>query len=132
MVVAGRIARALAVFCVDEVVIYDDSGLPSRPNPDDEDDDNNNNNNNNNAPNATKFYTGETDPCHFLAHVLSYIETPPFMRKVFFPLHQNLRLAGLLASLDIPSHPHMRDQIPWREGMTVADRPSGGKGWVWP
>jgi predicted SPOUT superfamily RNA methylase MTH1 len=118
MVIPGRIARALAVFSVDEVVIYEDG--PPRPHLHD-------------AASAADFttrkeYTGDTDPCHFLAHVFSYLETPPFMRKTLFPMHPNLRLAGLLPTLDMQSHPHMRDDVGWREGFTVAERPKGGKG----
>ncbi|RMZ85926.1 hypothetical protein DV736_g6520, partial [Chaetothyriales sp. CBS 134916] len=66
----GTIARALAVFCVDEV----------------------------------QSYTGLSNPSHFLAHVLSYLETPPYLRKALFPMHANLRTAGTLPSLDLPSH----------------------------
>lgn len=107
----GRIARALAVFSVDEIVIYDDSPKESRPRAVDHD-----------------RYTGDTDPCHFIAHVLSYLETPPFMRKALFPLHDNLAKAGLLPSLDMPHHPHKDEWLPYREGFTVRGRPEGGKG----
>ncbi|CAN8100546.1 unnamed protein product [Discula destructiva] len=107
----GRIARALGVFCVDEIVIYDDSPLESRPRAVDHD-----------------RYTGDIDPCHFIVHVLSYLETPPFMRKALFPLHDNLAKAGLLPSLDMPHHPHKDEWLPYREGVTVKGRPEGGKG----
>lgn len=107
----GRIARALAVFCVDEIVVYDDSPLEARPRAVDHD-----------------RYTGDTDPCHFIGHVLSYLETPPFMRKALFPLHDNLAKAGLLPSLDMPHHPHKDEWLPYREGFTVKGRPEGGKG----
>lgn len=107
----GRIARALAVFSVDEIVIYDDSPPESRPRAVDQD-----------------RYTGDIDPCHFIAHVLSYLETPPFMRKALFPLHDNLAKAGLLPSLDMPHHPHKDEWLPYREGFTVKGRPEGGKG----
>lgn len=109
----GRIARALAVFSVDEVVIYDDSSPDSRPPAVDRD-----------------RYTGDTDPCHYISHVLNYLETPPFMRKALFPLHPNLRLAGLLPGLDMPHHPHKDEWLPYREGFTTKGRPSGGKGYV--
>ena len=100
----------MAVFNVDEVVIYDDSPLDERPRKVD-----------------PASYTADTDPAHFLTHVLSYLETPPFMRKALFPLHQNLRLAGKLPSLDMPHHPHPREWIPYREGVTIT-RPKGKKG----
>ncbi|KND89835.1 putative methyltransferase [Tolypocladium ophioglossoides CBS 100239] len=111
MAAPGRIARALAVFSVDEVVVFDDSPVSSRPRHTD--------------PAA---YTGDTDPCHFMAHILSFLESPPFMRKVLFPLHPNLRLTALLPSLDMPHHPNPKEWIPYREGVTVAGKTSTGKG----
>ncbi|KAJ9134505.1 DUF171-domain-containing protein [Coniochaeta hoffmannii] len=108
---AGRIARALAVFSIDEIVIFDDSPLDSRPRDVDVD-----------------AYTGDVDPAHFLTHLLSYLEAPPFMRKSLFPLHPNLRSQGLLPSLDMPHHPHKDEWLPYREGMTVGGKTKGGKG----
>lgn len=98
---------------MDEIVVYDDSPLESRPRAVDRD-----------------RYTGDTDPCHFIGHVLSYLETPPFMRRALFPLHDNLAKAGLLPSLDMPHHPHKDEWLPYREGFTVKGRPEGGKGYV--
>ncbi|PHH76679.1 hypothetical protein CDD83_4214 [Cordyceps sp. RAO-2017] len=111
MAAPGRIARALAVFSVDEVVVFDDSPASSRPRHTD--------------PAA---YTGDTDPCHFLAHILSFLEAPPFMRKTLFPLHPNLRLTALLPSLDMPHHPHPKEWTAYREGVTVAGKTVSGRG----
>ncbi|KAL1877559.1 hypothetical protein VTK73DRAFT_8548 [Phialemonium thermophilum] len=111
--IVGRIARALAVFSVDEVVIFDDSPMDSR------------------APNVDlDAFTGDTDPAHFMTHILSYLETPPFMRKNLFPLHPNLRSQGLLPSLDMPHHPYKDEWLPYREGLTIAGRPKSGKGTI--
>jgi methyltransferase len=110
----SSIARALAVFSIDEVVLYDDRPLESRAKAVDED-----------------AYTGDVDPCHYIAHILSYLETPPFMRRTLFPIHPNLRLQGLLPSLDMPHHPHKDEWLPYREGMTLSDKPKNGGGWVW-
>jgi hypothetical protein len=109
----SSIARALAVFSVDEVVLYDDRPTSSRAKAVDE-----------------EAYTGDVDPCHYIAHILSYLETPPFMRKTLFPIHPNLRLQGLLPSLDMPHHPHKDEWLPYREGMTLPDKPKSGKGFV--
>ncbi|KAF9875132.1 deoxyribose-phosphate aldolase [Colletotrichum karsti] len=106
--VAGRIARALAVFGIDEVVIYDDSPVETRPKLVD-----------------TKSYTGDVDPGHFLEHLLGYLEVPPFMRKMLFPLHPNLRLAGQLPSLDMPHHPNPQEFLPYREGVAGKGTPKG-------
>ncbi|KAI9817686.1 MAG: hypothetical protein M1832_004580 [Thelocarpon impressellum] len=104
---AGQIARALAVFCVDEVVVFDD-GAGHRPNgrweqrrPDDE------------------AYTGHSDPAGFLIHLLSYLETPPHLRKHLFAIHPNLRSAGTLPSLDMPHHLRAEEWCRYREGVAV-------------
>ncbi|GAB1311577.1 hypothetical protein MFIFM68171_01787 [Madurella fahalii] len=109
----GRVARALAIFSVDEVVIFDDSPPDQR--------------NANVDPDA---YTGDVDPAHFMEHILNYLETPPFMRKLLFPLHPNLRSLGLLPNLEMPHHPHKDEWLPYREGLALEVPPKGGKGTV--
>ncbi|KAI9172295.1 putative methyltransferase [Paramyrothecium foliicola] len=111
MTLPGRLARALAIFSIDEVIIFDDSPVASRPRQTDQD-----------------AYTGDIDPSHFLAHILSFLEAPPFMRKSLFPLHPNLRLTGLLPTLDMPHHPNPRDWIPYKEGVTLPGPTSSGSG----
>lgn len=122
---AGRIARAAAVFCVDEIVVFDDD--PS------------------NVPDyidrryKTKHKTkteildsiDENDqpwqnPDQFLYHVLSYAECPPYLRMdsenpsaSLFGQHQNLRWAGLLPSLDMPHHLKSHEWCRYREGVTL-------------
>jgi methyltransferase len=110
MISPSRIARALAVFNVDEVVVYDDTPESSRAQRID-----------------PRSYTGDIDHCHFMAHVLSYLEAPPFMRKTLFPLHPNLRFAAQTQSLDMPHHPHPNEWIAYREGVTLEGR-RGAKG----
>ncbi|KAF4438145.1 hypothetical protein FACUT_5196 [Fusarium acutatum] len=107
----ARIARALAAFSVDEVVVFDDSPLATRPRHTD-----------------TNSYTGDTDPCHFLTHILTYLEAPPFMRKALFPLHPNLRLTAMLPTLDMPHHPNPKDWISYREGIVIPGDTSTGSG----
>jgi predicted SPOUT superfamily RNA methylase MTH1 len=103
---AGMIARALAVFSVDEVVIFDDD---NRPRPSRIFDDAN-----------TDEYTATKHPSHFLAHILSYVETPPYLRKYLFPMHPNLRTAGTLPSLDMPHHCRADEWCDYREGVVVS------------
>ncbi|KAK2753799.1 hypothetical protein FQN55_000162 [Onygenales sp. PD_40] len=113
---AGAIARALAVFCVDEVVIFDDDIRASSQS-------NANQNQNTNEDD----YTAYSDPSHFLAHLLSYLETPPYLRKYLFPMHRNLRTAGTLPSLDMPHHIRANEWCEYREGVTVgAGEEQGG------
>ncbi|CAK7201619.1 hypothetical protein SEUCBS139899_004327 [Sporothrix eucalyptigena] len=102
----SHIARALAIFSIDEIVIFDDSPADSRPPAVDHD-----------------AYTGDTDPGHYLFHLLSYMETPPFMRKALFPLHPNLRLQGLLPTLEMPHHPHRDEHLPYMEGLSLPGKP---------
>ena len=101
------------MFSIDEVVIFDDSPPESRSAATDHD-----------------AYTGDTDLAHFLEHILSYLETPPFMRKSLWPIHPNLRSQGLLPSLDMPSHPHKDEWLPYREGLTLEAKPKSGNGFV--
>ncbi|KAK5117438.1 hypothetical protein LTR85_008823 [Meristemomyces frigidus] len=97
---AGQIARACAVFCVDEVVIFDDGQAVTR------------------AP-EREGYTAFADPNFFLYHVLSYLETPPHLRKALFPMHPDLKTAGALPSLDMPHHLRSDEWCPYREGVAV-------------
>lgn len=121
---AGAIARALAVFCVDEVVVFDDDRAhTSKHNDYDTDYEAPNTSPDNllsGAPPPSKGYTAYSDPSHFLAHLLSYLETPPYLRKHLFPMHPNLRTAGLLPSLDMPHHLRANEWCDYREGIVVS------------
>ncbi|EEP75657.1 conserved hypothetical protein [Uncinocarpus reesii 1704] len=101
---AGYIARALAVFCVDEIVIFDDEPRAQG---------------HENKQPFENEYTAFSDPSHFLAHVLSYLETPPHLRRDLFPMHPNLRTAGTLPSLDMPHHLRANEWCEYREGVTI-------------
>lgn len=112
---AGSIARALAVFSVDEIVIFDDGDAtptddPTSSSPPDS--------------KSTKL-TAFSHPGHFLAYILSYLETPPFMRKWLFPMHENLSKSGILPSLDIPSHLRGDEYCEYREGIAVSSAKEG-------
>lgn len=47
------------------------------------------------------------------------METPQYLRKALFPIHSNLRFAGLLNPLDCPHHLRMDEDFPYREGITL-------------
>ncbi|PIG89893.1 deoxyribose-phosphate aldolase [Aspergillus arachidicola] len=129
---AGIIARALAVFCVDEVVVFDDDENSPRDayhgqgNYDEFPIDKTSGELNGNHSSA-KRYTAYSDPSHFLAHILSYLETPPYLRKHLFPMHPNLRGAGLLPSLDMPHHLRANEWCEYREGIAVSSSDGGGQ-----
>ena len=63
-------------------------------------------------------YTGYTDPIHFLAHILSYLECPPYLRKSLFSMHPNFQYTGMLPSLDLPHHLKKAEWCRYREGIT--------------
>jgi predicted SPOUT superfamily RNA methylase MTH1 len=62
----------------------------------------------------------------FMKKVLEYLETPQYLRRRLFPLSEDLRFAGLLPPLRIPSH---KPKVPvgmlrpgeYREGVVLAD-----------
>jgi methyltransferase len=116
---AGTLARALAVFRVDEIVIFDDQ--PPSPS-------NGNSNGNSRSRQQgtdTEGYTALSDPAHFLIHLLTYLETPPHLRKTLFSMHPNLRTAGTLPSLDMPHHLRANEWCPYREGVTTSSSKAG-------
>lgn len=77
------------------------------------------------GPTPEASYTAVSDPGHFLAHVLSYLETPPYLRKALFPMHPNLRTAGTLPSLDMPHHSRAIEHCDYREGVTLEGKGAG-------
>ncbi|KAK2743437.1 hypothetical protein FQN57_004902 [Myotisia sp. PD_48] len=115
---AGAIARALAVFGVDEIVVFED---------DEQRVDNYNPHDPNGTPDSPDGYTAFSDPSHFLSHILSYLETPPHLRKYLFPMHPNLRTAGTLPSLDMPHHVRASEWGEYREGVVVGPDMQNGE-----
>ncbi|CAL8278647.1 unnamed protein product [Merluccius merluccius] len=108
---AGQIARACVVFCVDEIVIFDEEGEDVKS--------------------VEGDYRGvgkKGHACIQLARILQYLECPQYLRKCFFPMHQDLQYAGLLNPLDIPHHMRIDEEFEYREGI-ILDRPTKpGKG----
>jgi methyltransferase len=68
---------------------------------------------------------GRGEPA-FIRRVLEYLETPQYLRRRLFPLSEELRYAGLLPPLRIPSHMPKAplDRLKpgeFREGVVLAD-----------
>lgn len=109
---ACRIARACAVFCIDEIIVFDDdpSIIPDRSFKSKAD--------------ALAHVSPEDEPWHnpdqFLFHLLGYLETPPHLRRGLFEHHPNLKGAGTFTSLDMPHHMKADEWCQYREGVTVA------------
>lgn len=72
----GFVGRALAIFRIDEVIIY-----PDQPSQDQKRD------------------------INLVATLLSYMETPQYLRKPLFKIRRELRYAGTLPPLRTPHHP---------------------------
>ena len=115
---AGRISRAAAVFCVDEIVVFDDdpSNIPDYVD------------RRYKQKNRTKQEVLDAvddndvpwqNPDQFLYHVLSYAECPPHIRTDLFGQHQNLKWAGNIHSLDMPHHLKSNEWCRFREGVTI-------------
>jgi len=72
----GLIGRALAIFRVDEIIIYPD--IPSQD---------------------------QTKDAALIEAILSYMETPQYLRRLLFKIRPELRYVGILPPLRTPHHP---------------------------
>ncbi len=92
----GLIARSLAIFRVDEAVIYNDQNGGS-----------------------------SAREASLLEKLLAYQETPQYLRKALFKQDPDLQFSGILPPLRIPSHPNIADprigEI--REGLVIESGP---------
>ncbi|KAL3214434.1 hypothetical protein MRX96_034903 [Rhipicephalus microplus] len=113
---AGQIARAAVVFCVDEIVVFDDDGSTTRGTSGTAVD--------GEFSGLAKSGQGVVQ----LARVLQYLECPQYLRKHLFPLHRDLQFAGLLNPLDCPHHLRATEESPYREGIVARLPVKGGSG----
>ncbi|XP_073397132.1 putative methyltransferase C9orf114 homolog [Dendrobates tinctorius] len=103
---AGQIARACAIFCVDEIVIFDETGEGSTS-----------------TEGEFEGVGKKGNGCVQMARILQFLECPQYLRKSFFPKHPDLHFAGLLNPLDSPHHVRIDEESKYREGVVV-DRPT--------
>ena len=96
----GILGRALAIFQADNVVIYNDDNV--------------------------KNEDGKNDG-KFIAEVLSYMNTPQYLRKQAFPIKAELKHVGILPPLRTPHHPvnSQPDVGDYRQGFTVKRNKKG-------
>jgi predicted SPOUT superfamily RNA methylase MTH1 len=85
----GQIARAASIFRVNGIVIYRDSAAAKR------------------------------EDAFLIRDLLSYAETPQYLRKRIFPLSRNLMYAGLIPPLRTPHHPLASTKSSFREGFVL-------------
>jgi len=91
----GWIGRALAVFQVDKVCVYNDDD-----------------------PNVRN----QAAEVKLISALLHYMETPQYLRKLLFPHSEELHYAGLLPPLRTPHHPLQSEKNQpgdYREGVVV-------------
>ena len=98
----GLIGRSAAVFRVDEIIVYPDNAGKNK----------------------------QKNEADFIELLLSYLETPQYLRKRFFKLDPQLQYAGILPPLRTPHHPLNRKAKnlkagEYREGVTVSKTKEG-------
>ncbi len=65
--------------------------------------------------------------CGQLARILQYLECPQYLRKHFFPIHRDLKFAGVLNPTDMPHHLRAFEESEYREGV-VSETPQSKRG----
>jgi predicted SPOUT superfamily RNA methylase MTH1 len=103
----GQVARAAVVFNIDEIIVFSDRRTPGDSYKTTE------------GQFQGAIKGGNFDADVFLARILQYLETPQYLRRILFPVHKDLRYAGLLNPLDCPHHPRAMAFPTYREGVTV-------------
>jgi len=91
----GSIGRALAIFRVGKVCIYNDDD---------------------------PHLKNQASEAGLISTLLNYIETPQYLRKLLFPRTRELRYAGLLPPLRTPHHPLADEKIAlgdYREAVVI-------------
>ncbi|UCH31012.1 MAG: RNA-binding protein [Candidatus Bathyarchaeota archaeon] len=97
----GAVGRAASIFGVDEIIIFPD--LPNK---------------------------SQQKEIHLITTILSYMETPQYLRKRLFKIQPELRYVGVLPPLRTPHHPlsnRTKDLVDneYREGATVSHDDKG-------
>lgn len=101
---AGQVARSMAIFKVDEVIVFRDGTAPDFG------------------------VKKKRDSTAQMAKILQYLETPQYLRKVLYPMHLDLQFAGLLNPLDTPHHMRVDEESTFREGIVLNRPVKQGKG----
>jgi predicted SPOUT superfamily RNA methylase MTH1 len=85
----GQIARAASIFRIERIVVYRASKGDSR------------------------------EDGFLIRDLLSYAETPQYLKKKLFPISESLRYAGMMPPLRTPHHPLESTRIDYREGFVL-------------
>ena len=100
-------ARAAAIFNVDEIVVFNDKKKTESES-------------DNNSDRSSVQ----------MARILQYLECPQYLRRNFFPIHTDLKHAGLLSPTDMPHHVRAEEESLYREGVVLEREAGAGKCWV--
>lgn len=109
---AGQVARAATIFRIDEIIVVDNKSISEDT--------------------STETVLNNSDDnesgAAFLLRILTYLETPQYLRKDLFPKHNSLRFVGLLSPLDAPHHLRKHEWCSYREGITRKNLDGGSVG----
>ena len=109
----GQVARACAIFNVDEIVLFaTESDTPGGGG-------GRHGRRDGAEPDGAVERKGRSDGCVFMARLLQYIECPSYLRKHIFPHHPDLRCVGLLAPLEAPHHLRIDEESEYREAVVI-------------
>eukprot|EP00484_Ammonia_sp_Unknown_P022727 CAMPEP_0197028160 /NCGR_PEP_ID=MMETSP1384-20130603/7914_1 /TAXON_ID=29189 /ORGANISM="Ammonia sp." /LENGTH=440 /DNA_ID=CAMNT_0042457119 /DNA_START=1995 /DNA_END=3317 /DNA_ORIENTATION=+ len=92
---ASQFARILSIFCVDEIVVFSESGT------------------------VEKEEAFKSDPNLFFVRLLKYLETPQYLRRLLFPHHTDFRYVGICRPLRTPHHLGRNELSAYREGIVL-------------
>lgn len=118
---AGQVARALTIYNVDEIVIFDEEA-DSKSNLGDADE--------NGSLTTSGDFQGVgrgNHCCKQLGRILQYLECPQYLRKYMFKKHKDLEFAGICNPLDATHHLRESMYCQYREGY-VMNRPVSKQG----
>ncbi|XP_053685434.1 putative methyltransferase C9orf114 [Sabethes cyaneus] len=108
---AGQIARAACIFQVDEIIVFDDRGCINQAT------------DKMGTVDTAQGSTSARRCCVQLARILQYLECPQYLRKFFFPMHNDLKYCGLISPLDSQHHLRQASEFEFREGV-VTNKPT--------
>ena len=103
----GQIARAAAIFRIDEIIIINDCTSTNE---------------------ARKMKQKNSDAANFFIANLQYLETPQYLRRTLFPVMPELRFTGLMNPLDAPHHLRQDEPSRYREGVIIKRPAKANKG----
>ena len=92
---ASQLSRACCIFNVNEIIVFSEDG------------------------NINDESNGKSDNNLFLVRLLKYMETPQYLRKKLFPLHNDFKYVGLMNPLRTPNHLNAHELLKYRDGVVL-------------